>query len=85
MSLEMYKEHILDLYKNPLNFGEIENPTNKFTRNNPTCGDVMNITLIVEEGIVKEVKFSGEGCAISQSSASMVTEKVKGMKIEEIK
>lgn len=81
----IYTEIILDLYKNPLNKGKIENPTHEFFKNNPLCGDEIKIQLIVNDNKIKEIKFSGVGCAISQASASLLTEKIKNMDIEKIK
>jgi nitrogen fixation protein NifU and related proteins len=81
----MYRENILDHYKNPHNKGEIENPDIKFTENNPLCGDVITINLKLNNNKVEDVKFQGNGCAISQSAASMLTDEIKGKTLEEIK
>lgn len=83
--MNMYKEQIIDLYRNPHNKGNLENPTHQNIRNNPTCGDEIKIQLILEEDKVKDVKFSGQGCTISTASASLLTDKIKGMNLEEIK
>ena len=85
MSLEIYKEYILDLYKHPHNQGVLENATHKSSLRNPFCGDEININLIVEDDKVKDVKFSGIGCAISIASASLITDKIKNMNIENVK
>lgn len=85
MSLEMYREYILDLYKNPLNKGIIDNPTHEFIRNNPLCGDEVKIQLIVKDNKIENIKFSGQGCAISMASASLLTDKIKNMNIEDAK
>lgn len=85
LSEEMYREHILDLYKNPRNFGIIENPTHMHTENNPLCGDEVTIQLIIENDRIKDIKFAGKGCAISMASSSLLTDKAKGMKIDEAK
>ena len=82
---DMYKEHILELYKSQSNFGSIKNPTHEKTAYNSICGDEITVNLIVKNDIVKEVKFSGSGCVISMVSASMLTDKIKGMKIPDIK
>ena len=81
----MYRENILDHYKNPHNHGTIENAEIKFTENNPLCGDVITVNLKLNDHKVEEIKFSGRGCAISQSAASMLTDEVKGKTIEEVK
>ncbi len=85
MTLEMYKEHILDLYKNPRNKGVLENPTNEATKYNPLCGDEIKIQLILNNNKIINVNFSGQGCAISQASASLLTEKIKNMNLNEVK
>ena len=81
---EMYQEHILENYKDPMNFGTINNPTNEKRELNPLCGDDITIQLIIKENQVKEIKFKGEGCAISIASASLLTEEIKGKTIKEI-
>ncbi|MBI2003989.1 SUF system NifU family Fe-S cluster assembly protein [Candidatus Pacearchaeota archaeon] len=85
MSLEMYKEHILDLYKNPHNKGNLENPTYEFSKNNPLCGDEIKIQIIAKNNKITNIKFNGIGCAISQASASLLTDKIKNMKVESAK
>ncbi len=82
---DFYKEYILDHYRNPRNFGTIEQPTATAEDLNPLCGDTIRMDLAVgADGRVAEVKFSGKGCAISQASASMLTESIKGMKLEDV-
>ena len=78
----LYRQVIMDHYKNPRNHGVLEDSVT-VSLNNPTCGDRIQLTMKVEEGIVQEAKFEGEGCSISMSSASMMTQAVKGKKIEE--
>lgn len=78
----LYRQVIMDHYKNPRNHGVLEDGVT-VNLNNPTCGDRIQLTMKVEEGIVQEAKFEGEGCSISMSSASMMTQAVKGKKIEE--
>ncbi len=85
MSFDLYREHILDLYKNPLNRGVIEHPTHEFEKNNPLCGDEIKIQLVVDNGKICDVKFNGGGCAISMASVSLVTEKIKHMDIADAK
>lgn len=81
----LYTEIILDLYKNPLNKGNLEYPTHEFFKNNPLCGDEIKIQLIVNDNKIKEVKFQGIGCAISLASASLLTEKIKNISVDEAK
>jgi nitrogen fixation protein NifU and related proteins len=83
MSSDMYREIILDYYKNPRNKGTIENPEAKSRDSNPLCGDVVEMQLKIEDGKVSDIKFSGDGCAISQASASMLTEMVLGKSLDE--
>jgi nitrogen fixation protein NifU and related proteins len=82
---DLYREHILDHYKNPRNRGTMENPDITFQDSNPLCGDELRIDLKVEDGTVVDVKFSGNGCSISQAAASMLTERIKGRPVEEVK
>ena len=81
----MYKKHILELYKNPSNFGTLKNPTHSGTEYNSICGDEISVQLSVKNEKVADVKFSGSGCALSLVSASLLTSKIKGMKTEDIK
>ena len=82
----MYQENILDHYKNPRNHGKIENASVHHHEYNPLCGDQINLYLIIDENKkVVDVKFDGNGCAISQASASMLSEQVKGKTLEELK
>lgn len=82
---DFYRDYILDHYRNPRNFGHLNSPTVSAEELNPLCGDVIRIELLVDgAGIVQDVRFSGKGCAISQASASMLTEAVKGMRLEDI-
>lgn len=81
----MYREHILELYKHPSNFGELPNPTNEHTEYNALCGDEITVQLNIQNGKIKDVKFNGSGCVISMVSASLFTDKIKEMKIEDVK
>ena len=81
---EIYQEFIIELYKNPQNFGKIDDADYKAQMYNPTCGDMITLYLKVKDGIVAEAKFMGKGCAISQASASLFTEYLKGKKLEEL-
>lgn len=76
--MDMYRELILDHYKHPRNFGHLDRANASSEAYNATCGDKMRIEIKYTSAI-EDVRFSGEGCAISQASASMLTEKVKGM------
>lgn len=85
MSESLYLEQIMDHYKNPRNFGCLEKYTFKHAENNPLCGDEIQIEVELNSNKVSEIRFSGKGCAISQASASMLTEFVKEKTIDEIK
>ena len=79
---ELYQEIILDHGKEPRNFGECETHNKSAHGHNPLCGDKVSLTLFVDDDeIIKDIKFSGEGCAISVASASLMTEKLKGKKL----
>src|SRR5687768_14644361 len=80
---ELYQEVILDHNKSPRNRGRIEDATATAEGHNPLCGDQVTVYLLVEDGLVKDLQFEGHGCAISTASASLMTEAVKGRKIEE--
>ncbi len=83
--MDPYQEHILEHYREPQNFGELPNPTHRRHEVNPTCGDTFTFTLRVNAaGIIEEVGFSGEGCAISTASASMLSEEIKGKTLAEV-
>jgi len=81
----MYQENILDHYKRPRNFGKISNASVHHHEYNPLCGDEIEMFLIIKDKKVADVKFHGRGCAISQASASMLTEEIKGKGIDELK
>ncbi len=78
----LYRQVIMDHYKNPRNKGVLEDGSHTINMNNPTCGDRIQLSLKVEDGIVVDAKHEGEGCSISMSSASMMTQAIKGKKIE---
>ena len=82
---DFYRDYILDHYRNPRNFGHLEKADAQAEDLNPLCGDTIKFELKVDDaGRVEDVRFSGKGCAISQASASMLTEAVKGQKLEDV-
>ena len=81
---DLYREIILDHYRTPRNRGELQPPAVYAEGNNPLCGDDIRIYLDVADGVVRDVKFSGQGCSISQSSTSMMTVAVKGKPVAEV-
>ncbi len=85
MTYDIYMDFILEHYKNPSNYGKIEKPSASSKGLNPLCGDELEIYILVEKNIVKDIKFTGKGCAISQASASILTEMVKGKDVDYVK
>lgn len=77
----LYRQVIMDHYKNPRNKGVLEDSLT-IDMNNPTCGDRIRLTLKIEDGNITDAKFDGEGCSISMSSASMMTQAIKGQSVE---
>src|SRR5690349_4839099 len=82
---DIYREYILEHYREPRNHGHLDNPTIAAADTNPLCGDRVEIDLLVDDDRVTEVRFSGRGCAISQASASMLTERIEGATLEELR
>lgn len=80
---QLYRSVIMDHYKTPRNKGVIETSSVTVDMNNPTCGDVIHLTMIVKDDIVQDAKFEGEGCSISMASASMMTQMIKGKTTED--
>ena len=81
---DIYKETILDHYKHPRNKRDLSNATASCSRNNPLCGDEITVSLREQDGTLAEVTFTGQGCSISQSSASMMTEAVTGRPVDDV-
>lgn len=82
---DLYKELILDHAQHPHNYGTLADATNSYEDTNPLCGDKIRMELKIENGVIADVKFTGKGCAISQASASMLTDEIKGKALDEIK
>ncbi len=81
----MYREQILDHYKNPRNYGELEEHTFSHLGENPMCGDEIEVFVrLDDEDRIEYASFQGDGCAISQASASMLTSHIRGMSMEEL-
>jgi nitrogen fixation NifU-like protein len=81
---ELYRDFILDHYRNPRNAGTLDAPDATFEDINPLCGDKIRMDLRIRDGIVEDVKFKGRGCAISQAATSLLTEAIKGRPIGEV-
>ncbi len=81
---DLYRDYILEHYRRPHNFGVLETPTATYEGSNPLCGDRITMQLDVEDGVVREVGFTGRGCAISQASASLLTDEIKGKPLADV-
>ena len=86
---DLYREQILEHYKRPRNWSppapDLDSPDLEFEDNNPLCGDELKVSMKVgDDNRVEELRFSGHGCAISQASASLASEEVKGMTVDEV-
>jgi nitrogen fixation protein NifU and related proteins len=82
---DIYREQILEHSKHPHNSGTLPNPTVSHEEHNPLCGDRVRMDLLIEGGVITDVRFQGRGCAISQASASLLTDEIKGKSVEEAK
>ena len=80
---ELYRDYILEHYKNPKNFGELPERDLEFHDKNPLCGDEMEVQIKVEDGKIAELKWHGQGCAISQAAASIASEELIGMPVDD--
>ena len=81
---DLYRDYILEHYRRPHNFGVIDDPTASFEGTNPLCGDRITLMLGIHDGVVDEVGFTGRGCAISQASASLLTDEIKGKPVTDV-
>ncbi len=82
---DLYREIILDHYRSPRNRGELAPPATHAVGHNPLCGDEIDVYVLVDDGVVSDVKVGGQGCSISQSSASMMSQAVKGKSVDEVR
>jgi len=80
---DLYRDYILDHYKHPRNFGELEPRDLEALEHNPLCGDELGVHIRVRDGRIDELRFHGHGCAISQAAASIASEELTGMPLEE--
>jgi nitrogen fixation NifU-like protein len=81
---DLYRDYILEHYRRPHNFGVLEEPSATYEGANPLCGDRITMQLAVEDGVVRQIGFTGRGCAISQASASLLTDEVKGKPVDDV-
>ncbi|HVP71054.1 MAG TPA: SUF system NifU family Fe-S cluster assembly protein [Gemmatimonadaceae bacterium] len=82
---ELYRENILDHYKHPRNQGTLDHPDISYEDGNPLCGDKLRMDFQIKDGKIDAVRFSGQGCSISQASASMLCERIEGQSLEDVK
>jgi len=80
----LYRDNILDHYKHPRNFGTLEPHDLEWHDHNPLCGDELGVHVLVRRGIVSDLRFHGQGCAISQAAASIVSDELIGKKVDEL-
>ncbi|MFL5841865.1 MAG: iron-sulfur cluster assembly scaffold protein [Thermoleophilaceae bacterium] len=80
---ELYRDYILEHYKQPRNFGELPERDLEFHDRNPLCGDEMEVQIRVEDGKIADLKWHGQGCAISQAAASIASEELIGMQVDD--
>ena len=83
--MNIYQEELLDHYENPSNYGTLPDPDISHEEDNPLCGDRIRIDLLIEDNTITEVRFCGHGCTISLAAASMLTEKIEGKSLDEVK
>ncbi|MAF88971.1 MAG: iron-sulfur cluster assembly scaffold protein [archaeon] len=84
MTNTLYRENIMEHYRNPRNYGKLENPDLEYLGENLSCGDSLRFTLKMKKEKLDEIRFTGEACAISKAAASMLSEKILGIFIEDI-
>jgi len=86
MDDSIYRDQIIDLYETPMNYGSLDPADLDYEEDNPLCGDVIRITVqLDDDDRVSDVRWEGQGCAISQASASLLTEEIKGLTLQEVK
>jgi nitrogen fixation protein NifU and related proteins len=81
---DLYRDYILDHYKHPRNFGELEPHDLEAQEHNPLCGDELTVQIRVKDDRIEDLRFSGHGCAISQAAASIASDELKGMSLQEV-
>jgi len=82
---DLYREIILDHYRSPRNRGELGPPATRVEGFNPLCGDEIVVYVLVEDGVVTDIKLTGHGCSISQASSSLMSSAVKGKSVEQVR
>ena len=82
---DLYRELILDHYQHPHNHGELDDADISYEDSNPLCGDRIRIDIKLRDNVVEDIRFNGKGCAISQASASMLTDEIIGKSLDDVK
>src|ERR1700733_6393728 len=82
---DLYRDYILEHYKRPRNFGELEPHDLQAHEHNPLCGDELGVQIRVADDRIEDIRFQGHGCAISQAAASIASEELKGMELSEVR
>lgn len=82
---QLYRDEIVDHYKNPRRFGDLADKTHEASETNASCGDMIEVYLKVKDGVVVDAAFKGVGCALSTAAASMLMEELKGKKVSGVK
>ncbi|MEK9184937.1 MAG: iron-sulfur cluster assembly scaffold protein [Patescibacteria group bacterium] len=82
--MDIYSENIMDHYKDPRNFGSLEDCDIEYSDSNPLCGDKIKIEIKIKDNRIHEMKYECEGCAISRASSSIISEELKGMELEKV-
>ncbi|OGC70042.1 hypothetical protein A2415_01645 [candidate division WWE3 bacterium RIFOXYC1_FULL_39_7] len=85
MDSGIYKEELMDVYKNPQNRGKLDDPSVAVLERNPMCGDEINLQLSIKDGIIEDARFDGSACAVSIISSALVTDEIKGKTLDELK
>src|SRR5579875_2490169 len=80
---DLYRQVIMDHYQHPRNQGQLADDAIAVDLRNPSCGDEIRLQMLVEDGVVKDVRFRGSGCSISMASASMMTDAIKGQSVDD--
>jgi nitrogen fixation protein NifU and related proteins len=80
----LYRDYILEHYKNPRNYGELDPHDLEFHDHNPLCGDELGVHVVVRDGRIADLRFHGQGCAISQAAASITSQELIGMRVDEV-
>ena len=81
---DLYRDYILEHYKHPRNFGELEEHDLEAHEHNPLCGDELGVQIVLDGDRIEDLRFQGHGCAISQAAASIASEELKGMKVADV-